>query len=196
MIVPQAILFDMDGTLTEPLLDFEAIRREMGLAQRQPILEAMATMCPTRLKVAEAVLLRHERVAAEHSTLNPGCRQLLERLGARQIPTALITRNSRASTDTVLSRHGLSFNVLITREDGKFKPDPAPLLAACQILGIRCETTWMIGDGQHDIEAGRAAGAATVWVSHGRPRPFAAEPWRTVRDLVELTELLEMCLSE
>jgi FMN phosphatase YigB (HAD superfamily) len=53
---------------------------------------------------------------------------------------------------------------------------------------------WMIGDGAYDVEAGLAAGASTVWISHGRPKEFAAEPWRTVRDLVELTRMLRECL--
>jgi FMN phosphatase YigB (HAD superfamily) len=51
----------------------------------------------------------------------------------------------------------------------------------------------MIGDGQFDVEAGLAAGMKTVWLSHGRTRPFAAEPWRTVRDLHELATMLRAC---
>jgi FMN phosphatase YigB (HAD superfamily) len=49
----------------------------------------------------------------------------------------------------------------------------------------------MIGDGRYDIEAGIAAGVRTVWISHGRERFFEAEPWRNVRDLMELRALLE-----
>jgi beta-phosphoglucomutase-like phosphatase (HAD superfamily) len=51
-----------------------------------------------------------------------------------RLPTALITRNSRLSAACVLQRHGLAFDVLITRDDGKFKPDPDPLLLACERL--------------------------------------------------------------
>jgi len=29
---PRAVIFDLDGTLTEPLLDFDAMRAEIGLA--------------------------------------------------------------------------------------------------------------------------------------------------------------------
>ena len=41
--LPRAILFDMDGTLTEPMLDFPRIRADMGIAQG-PILESLAQM--------------------------------------------------------------------------------------------------------------------------------------------------------
>ena len=34
MHAPAAILFDLDGTLTEPLLDFPRIHREMGIGDR------------------------------------------------------------------------------------------------------------------------------------------------------------------
>ena len=35
-----AVIFDLDGTITRPFLDFDAIRREMGLPHGLPILEA------------------------------------------------------------------------------------------------------------------------------------------------------------
>lgn len=183
----------MDGTLTEPLLDFPAIKREMGIGSR-PILEALAEMDEVSRRAAEAILHRHEEEAAGRATLNPGCGAFLAAVAQRRLPTALITRNSRASTDAVLGLHGLSFDVLITREDGKYKPDPAPLLDACGRLGVACCDAWMVGDGQYDVEAGLAAGARAIWLSHGRARPFAAEPWKTAKDLFELTRLLEMCL--
>jgi HAD superfamily hydrolase (TIGR01549 family) len=192
---PRAILFDLDGTLTEPLLDFDLIRREMGIGQR-PILEALAEMDQPLRSAAEAVLLRHERRAAEESTLNQGCAQLLARLEDMGIATAIITRNSMASVQQVLRRHGLRFGALIAREDGPVKPDAWPLLEACRRLGVSPAEAWMVGDGEYDILAAQAAGVRSVWLSHGRPRPFAAEPWRTVADLKQLTELLGGCLLD
>src|SRR5207244_555853 len=91
---PRAVLFDMDGTLTRPMLDFPRIKSEMGIGQR-PILEALAELDAAARRAAEAVLLRHEEEAAAGSSLNEGCRDVLGWLAARNIPTALITRNSR-----------------------------------------------------------------------------------------------------
>src|SRR6185437_5398843 len=92
-IPPRAILFDMDGTLTEPMLDFPRIKSDLGIGN-QPILEALAQMTPPQRAAAEAILFRHEDHAAAHSTLNPGCTELLAWLRIAEIPTALITRNS------------------------------------------------------------------------------------------------------
>jgi HAD superfamily hydrolase (TIGR01509 family) len=193
-ILPSAILFDMDGTLTVPMLDFPLIKREMGIGQR-PILEALAEMDEPHRRRAEAILLGHEDTAAAASTLNPGCHELLTWLGGRGIRTAIVTRNSRRCAEIVLARHGMRVDALITRELGRFKPDPSPLVEACRMLAVGPATTWMVGDGQYDIEAGIAAGIATVWLSHGRTRAFAAEPWRAVNDLAGLTSLLRECLS-
>lgn len=183
---PSALLFDMDGTLTTPMLDFPAIKAEMGIGT-QPILEALGLMDSARRAVAVEVLHRHEETAAEASTLNPGCRELLDWVQAQQIPIALVTRNSRRSVDVVLRRHGLHIPVLITRDDGLFKPDPAPLRLACEKLGVNdLSSVWMIGDGRYDIEAGIAAGARTVWISHGKTRYFPANPWKSVPNLPAL----------
>jgi HAD superfamily hydrolase (TIGR01549 family) len=187
VILPRAVLFDMDGTLTAPMLDFPLIKREMGIGRR-PILEALAEMAAAERLAAEAVLLRHEQRAAAESSLNAGCHELLQWLDTHDIRTALITRNSRLSVDTILARHRLSMNVVVAREDAPPKPDPEPLRLACRRLGVREVEAWMVGDGQYDVEAGIAAGKRTVWVSHGRERHF--RPWRTVKSLCDVADLL------
>ena len=192
LILPAAVLFDMDGTLTEPMLDFPKIKAEMGIGD-QPILEALAAMSLTERQIAEMILERHEKQAATLSALNAGCRELLQWLDARGIPTALITRNSPLSTRTVLDRHGLQIAVLVTRNDAPPKPHPRPVELACDLLGVHRSSAWMVGDGQYDVEAGSAAQVRTVWLSHRRPRPFAARPWREVADLWELADLLQRC---
>jgi HAD superfamily hydrolase (TIGR01509 family) len=188
--LPRAILFDMDGTLTQPMLDFPRIKSEMGIGPG-PILESLAELDESRRLLAEAVLLRHEKIAAEQSQLNQGCRELLALLKSMRISMAVITRNSRLSVTTVTARHSLEIELLITRDDGPFKPDPFALSLACRKLGVSHEETWMVGDGQYDVEAAQAAGTHSVWISHGNPRHFSAEPWLTVANLPELTGLLQ-----
>jgi HAD superfamily hydrolase (TIGR01549 family) len=177
------------------MLDFPRIKAEMGIGQR-PILEALAELNPVRREEAQAVLHRHEEIAAEQSCLNEGCEQLFQWIARSRLPHAVITRNSRRSAEVVLRRHGLGIDVVITRDDGVFKPDPAPLRLACQRLGVDPSLAWMIGDGAHDVEAGLAAGMKTVWLSHNHPRSFAATPWRTVADLPDLLNVLREFVSD
>jgi len=190
LIRPRALLLDMDGTLTRPLLDFARIRADIGIAPGRPILETIADMDTPRRLEATAILERHEETAARESTLNDGAIEILAWARQRQIGTALITRNSRQSVTTVLFRHGLRLNCVLAREDGPIKPDPQPLLTACDRLGVMPKTAWMIGDGLHDIEAANAAQIRSVWISHRSERSFAATPWKSVSDLIELMAML------
>src|SRR5215212_8296677 len=96
-MLPRALLLDMDGTLTEPLLDFAQIKADMGIGDRA-ILESLAEMNdPAQRAAAQAVLHRHEEQAAANSTVNPGCTELLQWLEAHDVRIAVVTRNSLAS---------------------------------------------------------------------------------------------------
>ncbi len=194
LILPKAILFDMDGTLTEDRLDFDEIKGRLGLGEA-PILESLARMPPEERTRAEGILHKWEAEGAADCRLNHGCLDLLDWLDAHGILSALITRNTRRSVETVLEKHGLSFEVRITREDGQFKPHPEPLWLACERLKVKPEEAWMVGDWKYDIEAGNAAGVRTVWLSYGRKRVFEAVPWRTVADLPALSRLLAGCAT-
>ncbi len=179
----------MDGTITRPLLDFDAIRRELRL--HGPILEALRHLEGERLAEAHRILDRHERTAAENSELNAGCDALLRWLEENDHRTALITRNSRSSTEIILNRHALTFDLVHTREDGPPKPDPHALRHAVSVLGCSLDESWMVGDGSHDIEAAAAAGIHSVWISHRTDRRFNAVPDVTIDALEELLPILQ-----
>jgi HAD superfamily hydrolase (TIGR01509 family) len=168
----RTMLFDMDGTLTEPLLDFPAIKREMGLPPDSFILEAMDAMAPPDRARAVAILERHEREAAARSHLNDGAKQLLDELARRGIPTGIITRNSDVSVDTVSRLHGLSFAVTVTRDQAAPKPSPDGILLALRQLGVAPSDAFYVGDHAIDVMAGRAAGTRTIWITNGH-RPAA-----------------------
>jgi D-glycero-D-manno-heptose 1,7-bisphosphate phosphatase len=46
------------------------------------------------------------------------------------------------------------------------KPGPGMLLAAAAALDLSLEGSWMIGDTDSDVEAGRSAGCRTILVAH------------------------------
>ena len=183
----------MDGTLTQPYFDFDAIRREIGLPTepRTPILEAMETMAPAGRRRAERILLCHEARAAEESILWEDTLPVLAALREAGIPIGCITRNSRASADTVIALHSLAFDALFTREDGPLKPSPEPVRAICRKLGADPGKAWMVGDYLFDMQAGRAAGATTVlMLGDARLPEWADSADHVIRRLAELLELI------
>ncbi len=191
----RVVVFDMDGTLTRPQLDFDAIRREIGLpADGDPILETVAAMSAAERARAEGILDRFERQAAATSELQPNAAEVVAAVRAAGIATALMTRNSRRSARAFEERHRIAFDVIWTREDGPVKPSPEPVLAICRSLGVRAAHAWIVGDYHFDILCGRAAGGTTVlFVEPGAPRPpWADEADVVIADLAELPALLRL----
>src|SRR5262249_1927945 len=134
----QGVIFDLDGTLIHQRLDFGAIRREIGLPPGAPLLEALAAMAPPAFLRANAVMDGHEWEAARSGTALPGVEALLVRIDAAGVRRAVLTRNSRASTQIALAVAGLGgFDPLVTRDDGPYKPDPAGVTATCAAWGVR-----------------------------------------------------------
>jgi HAD superfamily hydrolase (TIGR01509 family) len=170
---PKAVIFDLDGTLTEPLLDFDAMRAEIGLPPG-PILEQLARADAATRARADEILRRHEREAIARATLADGCVELLAHLEARGVPSAILTRNVREVVDTFTRTFGLTFAGVYTREDGPHKPSPAGVLALCARMGAAPADTLVVGDYKFDILAGRDAGCRTVLVTSTHA-PTAAE---------------------
>jgi phosphoglycolate phosphatase len=57
------------------------------------------------------------------------------------------------------------------------KPHPAPLLEAAHRLGLAPQQCWYVGDDLRDIQAGRAAGMATVACAWGYCGGIAPRDW-------------------
>ena len=74
---------------------------------------------------------------------------------------AIVTGRPRKDCDKFLKNHGLSelFTVRICMEDCPPKPDPAPCIAACKLIGMNPYDCIMIGDTPDDIRSAISAGA-------------------------------------
>jgi HAD superfamily hydrolase (TIGR01549 family) len=188
----KAIIFDMDGTLTVPILDFDAMRAEIGIVGRRTILEAIEEMPPEQADHARAVIVRHEAEASRHCRLNPGAGELLAWLAERGVPMALLTRNSRASAEAFCERFGVRFACVHTREDGVTKPSPEPVLHLCRQMGVPPGRTLVVGDYLYDVVSGRSAGAPTCLLVHGEPPEWADQADILIRSLDELPGRIEL----
>lgn len=171
----KAVIFDLDGTITRPFFDFDAIRREMGLERDSgPVLEAMEKMAPAQRQRAEQVLHFHEDRAVKESKLNAGVRQTLKRLGSLGILVGVLTRNKRSNALAIADKHNLDFDVIVDREDGPVKPDGFGVLKICRQFGIKPAEALVVGDYLFDLLSAKAAGAAAVLLAnHTRADEFA-----------------------
>jgi len=185
-----AVLFDLDGTLTKPYLDFDAIRREIGIASG-PILEAIAKMDAGARREAEVILLQHEWEAAKNATLYEGAVATVAACRAKGYGVAILTRNARAVVDFILAEHGLVVDAIRTREDGAIKPSAEPVLSICRELQADPTHSWMVGDYLFDILSGKAAGTRTVLMIGDSAEPdYAKQANFVIRGLSELLTLV------
>lgn len=190
----KAVIFDLDGTLTEPILDFKQIRSEIGLPEGD-ILTGIKAMDPIRQQQANAILERHERYAVENSILNDGVAETLEALRQRNIAIGLLTRNTRENTMHVAGRHNLTFDAIVDRHDGPAKPDGAGVLKLCGQFGATPSETLVVGDFLHDLQSALNAGAVAVLMeTHPeaeRFKPYADYSISHMSQLINLIDQLE-----
>src|ERR1035437_4162457 len=92
-------IFDMDGTLTEELLNFAAIRRDIGLPADGGIIEQIAKLSPQGQSLANEILHRHETAAAEVCGLNDGALHVVAALREKGVKTALRSEARRVGKE-------------------------------------------------------------------------------------------------
>lgn len=190
-----AIVFDLDGTLTAPgHIDFAAMRREIQCPPEVDILSHIKFL-EGRSKTAAASA--REAVAAQElralDTLkpSPGLHDTLKGLQNRDIPMAILTRNSREILNITLERLGITpfFARAFAREDAPPKPDPEGIQALCAHMKVPPERALMVGDYIHDIHAGARAGSWTAWL---RTAPHGLPPEPSDFEIHQLSDVLSI----
>jgi HAD superfamily hydrolase (TIGR01509 family) len=183
----------LDGTITRPFFDFDAIREEMGLpADSGPILEIMAKMTPSQRKRTQDILTFHENRAVAESTLNDGARETLAALRQKDISIGILTRNKRCNAEAIARKHNLTFDAIIDREDGPVKPDAFGVLRLCEQFGTSPSETLVVGDYLYDLLSAKAAGAIAVLLkTHKECDHFAAHADFTINSLDKILQIIE-----
>ena len=169
----RGVVFDLDGTLTVPNLDFKVMYERCGVDPKEDILEAIAAMPDAEAATAAAIVEEMEEEGRRTLELTPGAREFAEWLARQGIPTALVTRNTRATIDHLHATlwKGLPpFSPAISRDDAyEPKPHPAALEAILATWDVLPEEVVMVGDSPaNDVIFGKKAGVATALVDSGR----------------------------
>ena len=162
-------VFDMDGTLTVAVHDFEHIKRALAIPQEADILGHLAALPPEVAAAKHDWLLAHERALAEQAQAAPGAVALLRALHAAGCRLGILTRNARALAQVTLQAIGVgdvfSPDDIIGRDEAAPKPSPAGLHYFSERWRAAPAQMVMVGDHRFDLESGRAAGTRTVLVN-------------------------------
>jgi HAD superfamily hydrolase (TIGR01509 family) len=190
-------IFDMDGTLTVPMHDFEWLRAQLDIDPSMDILAELNRRSPGRAARDHAFIAEWENGLARRAKAQQDATALLRALRAAGHRVGVLTRNTQSGARLTLAAAGLRefFDdaYLLGRDDAVAKPDPAGVVRLMSAWGAAPTDTVMVGDWIHDIRAGRAAGTGTVLV---RRRP-TRQPWESEADRVvdDLTTLICAPLS-
>ncbi|MCA8947698.1 MAG: HAD family hydrolase, partial [Planctomycetes bacterium] len=122
------VLFDLDGTLTVPVIDFDAMRRALNLPAGVSITHALEEMPEPERQRGYDIVRAAELEAAKRAIANRGAKELVQWLHERGFSTGIITRNFAGAVDITLKAIGLEFDVVITRDCAPPKPAPDPVV--------------------------------------------------------------------
>ena len=159
---PQAVLFDLDGTLIDTAPDFASVLNRQLLAHGRS---------PIPYKAIRQEFLSHYLIhLADETRLFPGMDELLSHLETREIPWGIVTNKPSLYTLPLLKALNLDQRCsvaicpdMVTHT----KPQPEPMFKAADALGVAADKCVYVGDHQRDIEAGKRASMITVAVSYG-----------------------------
>lgn len=194
----KAIIFDLDGTLTDTLFDLmqstnyalrsqnwperslEEVREFVGNGVRRLMERAVpegvsAEAFEQCFKVFQTHYVEH---CQDHTSLYEGVHELLVELKARGYKMAIVSNKLQEGVDELYQAFfkGLIDVALGDRPGWLRKPYPDMVYKALDELGVTCEEAVYIGDSEVDMATARNAGLPCISVLWGfRDRDYLCE---------------------
>ena len=188
--MPEAVLFDLDGTLADTAPDLGAALNQLLLEQgRNPLPMAMlrphvssgargmigAGLGITPADAAYADLQQrflaiYQNALCVGTRLFEGMAEHLDELEARAIPWGIVTNKSQRFAIPLMEGLGLRQRcVCIVCGDSarRAKPHGHPMHLASAVMGIAASDCIYVGDDERDVISGRVAGMQTIVAGWG-----------------------------
>ncbi|WP_266169651.1 HAD family hydrolase [Dyella subtropica] len=212
----QGVLFDLDGTLLDSAADLYAalvtLCEEEGAPKPAyaPVREVVSRgsrailQCgfpdhdePARLALVPRYLELYQDVMAHQTRAFDGVDDLLALIEARGMRWGIVTNKPAFLTDELVQQIGWAERASAVVSGDTLpvkKPDPAPVLLACEQAGLEPSRCLFVGDDRRDVQAGAAAGLYTVAASWGYLDGGDPHQWHAdlvLDDPAQLTALLQ-----
>lgn len=216
MPLPKAVkvvLFDFDQTLIHLGADWEALRlnvqaiasrygipfdekwvlRGIGQAFKHLNDEGRDHEATAFRTEAFKLVEDTENAALDNSHALPHAPEVVTELIRRGYRIAIVSNNNPRSIAEGLKRFGFPpIELVVGRNNGDpVKPSPIPVHKALAKFGMKPADAIIVGDGEADLGAGKAAGVATVLYSPpGPPKETTTKPTERLDDLTKLLDWL------
>ena len=212
---PQAVLFDLDGTLVDSAPDFIAVinrmradrgRDAMALADLRPVVSKGARAmlsagfpgveASERERWVQEFLDLYELELGQHGKPFEGIEAMLAALEANGSTWGIVTNKPEYLARKLMPLLGWESRCAVLVGGDTLpvrKPDPLPLLHAAQAIGVDARDCVYVGDDERDIIAARAAEMPSVVALWGyrlhEEDPFAWQGDVLIHAPVELCEV-------
>jgi 2-phosphoglycolate phosphatase len=186
----ELVIFDLDGTLVDTVPDIAAALAGTlaGAGVAAPPLDVVKTMVGDGARelikralaraggagdldaLFAAFLVQYRAHVSDRSIVYPGIPELLDRLEAAGVASAVVTNKPGDIARSLLRDLGIvdRFVAVIGDGDGfARKPDPAAALSLLAKRGAQPARTAVVGDGLPDVRLGRALGARAIAAAWG-----------------------------
>lgn len=187
---PKLLIFDLDGTLLDSLLDLtHALNAALtdchlpthsAQSVRAMVGNGSLVLCQRAIhathqddkalieRVHERFLYHYQSSATAHSTTYTGVSDGLLALHQDGFVLALCTNKPSQFVPAIVQKYHWHFDSIVCGDTLPHKkPNPEPLLHICHTLQISPLDAIMIGDSKNDILAGKSANMPTLGVSYG-----------------------------
>ena len=187
----ECVLFDLDGTLIDTAPDFVRVVNRLLEEHDKPsissvlISQSVSDGARALVKLAFEIEEDHpdfsklnqrlldlyfERLEFTESSLYPGLDELLNKLESNKIAWGIVTNKPEKYTLLLLEKLNLRSRcmaVICPDHVTERKPNPEPILLACQQLNADIERTVYIGDHIRDIQAAKNADVIAIAAAYG-----------------------------
>lgn len=198
--MPDAVLFDLDGTLADTAPDLggalnqllrEAGRDPLPIEQLRPHVSSGARGMigaglgitpsdPGYLELQQRFLAIYRDGLCIGTRLFAGMAEHLDELEAHRIPWGIVTNKSQRFAIPLMDGLGLRQRcacIVCGDSAQRAKPNGHPMQLASAVMGIAARHCVYVGDDERDVISGRAVGMKTIvaaWGYLGEGKPPAA----------------------
>ena len=154
----EGIIFDLDGTLVHLPIEYDNLFRELGRIMKLdtilPLLQTIPTVDENTKKQVFAAWEKAELAVSNRITINEKGIKTYAKFAKK--PKALVTLQGKKIVKSILKEKGLTFNIVITREDTLSRVEQ--LEEAAKRLKAQFKNLLFVGNTKNDSAAAGKVG--------------------------------------